>query len=447
MECIELPWIEPACAFLALVGDPHLVFFDSAAADDVRSEVSYLCTSPLTCLRLEFDLGDPFSLLKQWRAENQPVDNRPPDAWPFPFTGGAAGWVGYDLGLVVAEIDSRFAPIQGLPGGWFGLYDTIIGFDHARKQAWALTAERPGSSAKARLKAMAAILAASPSHAELTDSIKPVWRAETSCAEYAEGLARLHAYIGAGDVYQANFTTRFLAARDEAFSPSACYLALRARSPAPFASYMSCGDGVVIIGASPERFLRLGRDGLVETRPIKGTAPRQKNKAADRRAAEALRASVKERAENLMIVDLMRNDLGQVCELSTVTVSELFSVESFAQAHHLVSAVTGQLRMGLAAEDLLRATFPGGSITGAPKRRAMEIIDELEAGPRGAYCGMAGWIGFDGAMDSSIIIRTLVATPTGLLAQAGGGITWDSETTSEYDEMMLKISPLLACEG
>lgn len=447
MECTELPWIEPTSAFLAQADDPHLVFFDSAAPDDVRSEVSYLCTSPLTCLRLEFGRGDPFLLLKQWRIKNRPIDNRPPDAWPFPFSGGAAGWIGYDLGLQVAEIKSRFVPIQDLPGGWFGLYDTIIGFDHAREQAWALTAERHGSSATARLKAMAAILAAPPSHTEQTDPVKSLWRTETSRADYSEGLARLHTYIGAGDVYQANFTTRFLAVREDAFSPTAFYLALRARSPAPFASYMSCGDGVVILGASPERFLRLGTDGRVETRPIKGTAPRQKNKAADRRAARTLHASAKERAENLMIVDLMRNDVGQVCELGSVTVSELFSVESFAQAHHLVSAVRGQLRVGLAAEDLLRATFPGGSITGAPKRRAMEIIDEIEAGPRGAYCGMAGWIGFDGAMDRSIIIRTLVATATSLFAQAGGGITWDSETASEYDEMMLKLSPLLACEG
>jgi para-aminobenzoate synthetase component 1 len=337
--------------------------------------------------------------------------------------------------------------MQGLPGGWFGLYDTIIGFEHARKRAWTLAADRPGSSAKARIESLATVLAALPSQTKQNYSTPLDWRTETSRAEHAEGLTRLHAYIRAGDVYQANFTTRFLASRNEMFSPSAFYLALRARSPAPFASYVACGDGVVIAGASPERFLRLDADGRVETRPIKGTAPRQKNKMADRRAAEALRASVKERAENLMIVDLMRNDLGQVCEFGSVAVPELFSVESFAQTHHLVSSVTGQLRVELSAEDLLRATFPGGSITGAPKRRAMEIIDELEAGPRGAYCGMVGWIGFDGAMDSSIIIRTLVVTQTELFAQAGGGITWDSDTASEYDEMMLKLSPLLARQG
>ncbi|MDD2706068.1 MAG: anthranilate synthase component I family protein, partial [Acidocella sp.] len=184
--------------------------------------------------------------------------------------------------------------------------------------------------------------------------------------------------------------------------------------------------------------------GHVESRPIKGTAPRHEDAAADRVAREALLASPKERAENLMITDLLRNDLGQVCETGSIAVPELFAVESFAQAHHLVSAVTGRLRPGLGAVDLLRASFPGGSITGAPKRRAMEIIDELEAGPRGAYCGMLAWIGFDGAMDSAIIIRSLVATGETLFAQAGGGITWDSNKAAEYDEMMLKVANLLA---
>jgi para-aminobenzoate synthetase component I len=440
MHCIEIPWVAAEDAFLALVDDPYLVFFDSAAKDDARSKTSYLCTTPVTVRRFEHGAGDPFTQLAQWRVENSPAGYIPPDNWPFPFVGGVTGWLGYDLGRAAAGVRSRFAPVPDLPGGWVGLYDTIVGFDHGTRRAWILAA------AETRLVPLAARLAAPPDSVEARAGC-PIWEAETPRAVYDERLARLHAYIGAGDVYQANFTARFIAARDASFSPAAYYLGLRVKSPAPFAAYLACGDGVTIAGASPERFLRLHADGRVETRPIKGTAPRHENDAADRCSAEALRASPKECAENLMIVDLLRNDLGQVCETGSIAVPELFAVESYAQAHHLVSAVTGRLRTGLGAEDLLRATFPGGSITGAPKRRAMEIIDELETGPRGAYCGMTAWIGFDGAMDSSIIIRTLVATPGRLFAQAGGGITWDSETGAEYDEMMLKLSPLLACHG
>ncbi|WBO61202.1 anthranilate synthase component I family protein [Acidocella sp. MX-AZ03] len=228
------------------------------------------------------------------------------------------------------------------------------------------------------------------------------------------------------------------------FSPAAYYAALRRRSPAPFAAFIQTGAGAALCSASPERFLSVNRSGAVETRPIKGTARREACPREDARAAASLRDDPKERAENLMITDLLRNDLGQLCEIGSVQVPELFAVESFAQAHHLVSAVTGQLRPGVGAADLLLACSPGGSITGAPKHRAMQIIDELEAGARGAYCGALAWIGLDGAMDSAIIIRTAVATPECLYAQAGGGITWDSDPASEYEEMMLKLSPLIA---
>ena len=182
----------------------------------------------------------------------------------------------------------------------------------------------------------------------------------------------------------------------------------------------------------------------METRPIKGTRPRGASAADDARLRAELAASEKDRAENLMIVDLMRNDLGRVAEIGSVAVPALFEVESFAAVHHLVSSITGRLRPGLGPVDLLRATFPAGSITGAPKIRAMEIIDEIEVGRRGPYCGTIAWIGFDGAMDSSVVIRTLVITPETVVAQAGGGIVADSDPAAEYEEMMVKVRPLLA---
>ena len=221
------------------------------------------------------------------------------------------------------------------------------------------------------------------------------WQPDLPRPVYEERVFRVLELIRAGDIFQANFTKAHRAPRSVWLDPAAPYLDLRRRSPAPFAAYIACGD-VTLASVSPERFLRLGADGRVETRPIKGTRPRHATPAADQAAARALAASEKDRAENLMIVDLMRNDLSRVAEIGSVHVPEFLTVESFASVHHLVSAVTAQLRPGLNAVDLLRATFPGGSITGAPKIRAMEIIDALEASRRGPYCGAIGWIGFDG---------------------------------------------------
>ncbi|WP_244439515.1 anthranilate synthase component I family protein [Azospirillum baldaniorum] len=254
-------------------------------------------------------------------------------------------------------------------------------------------------------------------------------------------------YIRAGDIYQANFTQRFLAERRDGLDSYALYRRLRAISPAPFAAYLDCGPRLRIASASPERFIRLSAAGEVETRPIKGTRPRYADPAADAAAAAELVASVKDRAENLMITDLLRNDLGRVSRVGSVRVPTLYGLESFASVHHLVSVVTARLRPGLGAVDLLRAALPGGSITGAPKIRAMQIIDELEVARRGAYCGSVAWLGFDGAMDSSIVIRTLSITPDTVIAQAGGGIVADSDPADEHEEMMVKIRAQLRALG
>ncbi len=442
----ELPWRDPGQVFLTLADAPGFAFLDSAANDDPRAKVSYIGLDPVAILRLDPLVDDPYARLGAWLEEMRPADHAPPVSWPFAFAGGAVGWLGYDLGCHAAGVQSRFAPMPGLPGGWFGLYDTLLAFDHGQKRLFALAGDRNAGDAPARLADFTARLA--EPLPPMPPVARPDWRAELPPAQYKARIEALRTYIAAGDVYQANFTTRFSAPRAAAFQPAAYYAALRRRSPAPFAAYLDGGDGVVLCCTSPERFLRLVPDGLVETRPIKGTAPRAADQAADAAFAAQLLASPKERAENLMITDLLRNDLGQVCETGSIDVPQLLAVESYAQAHHLVSAVTGRLRAGLGPTDLLRATFPGGSITGAPKRRAMQIIDALESAPRGAYCGMLGWIGHDGAMDSAIIIRTLVATRERLYAQAGGGITWDSDPAAEYAEMRLKLEKLLeGCDG
>jgi para-aminobenzoate synthetase component 1 len=248
-------------------------------------------------------------------------------------------------------------------------------------------------------------------------------------------------YIYAGDIYQANLSQRFQTILPEGDSPFALYQRLRRLNPAPFAAYLNFGD-IVIASASPERFLQL-RGGWVETRPIKGTRPRGATPVEDKAHARELLASEKDRAENVMIVDLLRNDLSRVCRDHTVTVPELCVLESYATVHHLVSTVVGQLNPGATAIDLLRATFPGGSITGAPKIRAMEIIAALEPTQRGPYCGSIGYVGFDGNIDSSITIRTYAIKNNVVTFQAGGGIVADSDPAAEYEETLTKAGALM----
>ena len=255
-------------------------------------------------------------------------------------------------------------------------------------------------------------------------------------------IRRIIEYIGAGDVYQVNYTQRFTAQRRPEHSDFQLYRRLRSISPAPYSTFLRCG-GVSIAGASPERFLALDGEGLVTAEPIKGTRPRASDPARDAALARALQESPKDNAENLMIVDLMRNDLSRVCEAGSVAVPHLCELQSFSHVHHLVSTVTGHLRPSVTPIDVLRATFPGGSVTGAPKIRAMEIIRELEPSPRGAYCGAHGWIGFDGKADLAMTIRSLTLTPDLIVAQAGGGIVADSDPAAEYEESMVKAAPLL----
>jgi para-aminobenzoate synthetase component 1 len=264
-------------------------------------------------------------------------------------------------------------------------------------------------------------------------------RSNLSREDYLVALERIRGYLYAGDCYQVNFAQRFaVPAQGDAWQ---AYKGLRRMNPAPFGAYLATPD-CRILCSSPERFLRVRGD-RVETKPIKGTRPRGGDPAEDRVLAESLRRSPKDRAENLMIVDLLRNDLGKVCAIGSVHVPTLFEVETYPRVHHLVSTVRGRLAGGRNAVDLLRACFPGGSITGAPKLRAMEIIEELEPHRRGVYCGAIGYLGYDGAMDTNIAIRTLVHSAGVVRLWAGGGIVADSDPDAEYRETYDKAAPLL----
>ena len=305
-----------------------------------------------------------------------------------------------------------------------------------------LVAGRPSAASRAELAAerAAAALAMPP----LDWTAEAEWVADLSPEDYAANVRRVLDYILAGDIYQANFTQRWIAPRPIRLDGLDLYRRLRALSPAPYAAFIQDGLGQAIVSASPERFLELSAGGRVDTRPIKGTRGRGASEAEDRELAASLLASAKDRAENLMIVDLLRNDLGRVAETGSVKVPELNALYSFASVHHLVSTVTARLRPGLGPIDLIRACFPGGSVTGTPKIRAMEIIDALEAGRRGAYCGAIGWIGLDGTMELSIAIRTMTLTQDRVIAQAGGGIVADSDPMGEYHEALTKARAMLA---
>lgn len=447
MLTIPIPCGDPAALFRSWAAEPWAMLLDSAAPHPRNGRFSYIVAEPFQTVesiggRTLVDgapqPGSPFDALERALAA-YPL----PSPGPVPFTGGAVGFIGYEAGTALEGLRSRHGNPGGQPDMAFGLYDVVAAFDRETRSAWVVAA-RP--EAEERARRMAARLSVPPP--EQSAGPAPVrWRSELARPDYLDRVGRVLEYIRAGDIYQANFTQRFLADVDGTLDAYALYERLRRLSPAPFAAFLNCGPRLRLAGASPERFIRLRADRTIETRPIKGTRPRHADPAADAAAAAELSASIKDRAENLMITDLLRNDLARVSEVGSVKVPVLFGLESFASVHHLVSVVTSRLLPGLGPVDLLRAACPGGSITGAPKIRAMQIIDELEVARRGAYCGSVAWIGFDGAMDSNIVIRTLSVTQDHVIAQAGGGIVADSDPAAEHEEMLVKARAQLRAAG
>jgi para-aminobenzoate synthetase component 1 len=333
----------------------------------------------------------------------------------------------------------RAEEMASLPDMAVGIYDWAVVVDHQERQAHLVSRQRNARTARCLpeiLDRLRTMKNAPASGFRITSPIVSNFTQES----YAAAFARVQDYLQAGDCYQINLAQRFSAAA--AGDAAEAYLALRRRNPAPYSALLNVSQGQILC-VSPERFLR-ARDGHVETRPIKGTRPRGSDAMSDAQLIEALRHHPKDRAENLMIVDLMRNDLNKNCAPGSVQVPHLFEVESYSNVHHLVSTVEGRLATGRDALHLLRDCFPGGSITGAPKRRAMQIIDELEPHPRGIYCGAIGYVGFDGNMDTNIAIRTLARTEDAIHCWAGGGLVADSVQEAEYQETLDKAAGMLA---
>lgn len=448
----EIPYRSPTDAFAPLAATPFAILLESAD----QGRYSYIAVDPfrtVTCTSYPWTTtvdgvartGNAFEVLAE---ELQKFSWRP--TAPVPFCGGAVGFFSYELGGQLEALPApKTTPLPFDMG--VGLYDVIAAFDHQDRKAWVIASGLPetGAARPARAQGRAAWLAEvlGTQQTPIPDFTPVHWRAESRRSQHEARVKAAIDAIYAGDIYQANITQRFHVPLPEDAAPFALYRTLKGRSPAPFAAFVNAGTGLHLLSASPERFLQCGRDGYVETRPIKGTRPRGRTPEEDAANAEQLRTSEKDISENLMIVDLLRNDIARVCIPGSVEAPVLCGLETFASVHHLVSVVTGRLRDEAHAIDLLKACFPGGSVTGAPKIRAMEIIHDLEPSARGPYCGAIAWLGFDGAMDSSIVIRTLVLNAGEAAAQAGGGIVADSDPALEYEESLAKAAPLLAALG
>ncbi len=377
-------------------------------------------------------IDDPFKLLRDMLGErSQPIAG-------LPFSGGAIGYLGYDLAHCLERLPSIAVDDIGMPEMAIGIYDWAVVVDHQQQQSW-LVGQGRDAVTRQRWSELVELFSSPPKQMERQPfRLDGEIDSNLSREQYALAFSQIKKYIHDGDCYQVNLAQRFSATATG--DPWLAYNYLRQINPAPFSSYLNMPDGQ-IIGCSPERFLKV-REGEVETKPIKGTRPRSKEPTLDRELAAELGNSAKDRSENLMIVDLLRNDLGRSCEPGTVHVPSMFVVESFATVHHLVSTIRGRLASGRDAVALLRGCFPGGSITGAPKVRAMEIIEELEPNRRGIYCGSIGYFGFDGSMDSSITIRTLLHKDGNIYFSAGGGIVADSNMEDEYQETMDKAAAI-----
>jgi para-aminobenzoate synthetase component 1 len=447
-EAIPYP-ADSADLFETLADAPWAVFLDSSDARPGAPRVDILSAWPwktLVCRdgRTEisgpegnkYSDADPFALL---RAALGPQA----DVGELPFAGGAMGYFAYDLGRRIERLPQRARCELDLPDMAVGLYDWAVVVEHGERRAWLVGAERDPETARRWPELLVRFRNPPPPSAlPPLAALGPVLP-DLSRAQYDQAFARIQHYIREGDCYQVNLAQGFSAT--VAGDPWSAYRRLRRLSPAPHAAYLRL-PFMEVLSSSPEQFLRV-RQGEVRTRPIKGTRPRAADPRADAALAAELGASAKDRAENLMIVDLLRNDLGKVCVPGSVRVPELFRVEGYANVHHLVSTIDGRLAPGVHALDLLRAAFPGGSITGAPKLRAMQIIEELEPARRGVYCGAIGYIGHDGNMDSSIAIRTLVHRAGRVRFSAGGGIVADSQADAEYQECLDKAGPMFRLLG
>ncbi len=444
--------IDAAEAFRDL---PGLVLLESARPGR-NARWTYLTADPVAVLGSPAAGSDPFAVARRLVGRLDRTTAMPPDAPPF--LGGLVGFLGYDLGAVLERLPAIASEDQDLPPLRLALHDWVVAWDRRTGHAWlgGRALDGDGRRLDRRLDDAHARLTTPTARPDPEVDPGPTgplrFTSSLDRDTYEMGVETVRAHIASGDIYQANLTRRLATAFDG--DPWPIYRRLRTGDPSLFSAYLDLGPGQLtgrpraLLSASPEPFLAIDTAGRVTADPIKGTRPRGRDAAADRALARELLASSKDRAENVMIVDVLRNDLGRVCRPGSVRVPRLCRLERTAAVQHLVSTVTGVLAEGRDAFDLLAAAFPGGSITGAPKIRAMEILEAMEPVRRGPYTGAIGWIGPDGAMQTSIVIRTFVADGERLTLHVGGGITWKSDPAAEWEETVTKArGPLEAIGG
>jgi para-aminobenzoate synthetase component 1 len=444
----ELPYCEDSARLFETIADlPWAAFLDSGRHFDAQSRYDILVAEPYATLvtrgklteircrgQTELSPDDPFVLLKRFIEPAESEENG-----DVPFCGGALGYFSYDLARRIERLQVLAEDAEKIPEMAIGIYDWAVVVDHHARRSHLASQGRDAETQNKWNELVTRFSNPAQERFRTPFRVTSKITSNFTSEHYAQAFRKIHNYIRAGDCYQVNLAQRFSASA--VGDPWLAYQVLRIINPVPFAAYLNT-PYAQILSASPERFLNV-RGRQVETKPIKGTRPRAGHPRLDAALGEALRESEKDRAENLMIVDLLRNDLGKSCETGSVKVPKLFEVESFATVHHLVSTVTGTLAGGKTALDLLRGCFPGGSITGAPKLRAMQIIEELEPHRRGVYCGAIGYVGFDGAMDTNIAIRTLVYSAGTIRFWGGGGIVIDSRMENEYQETFDKVQAML----
>ncbi|MEX1140843.1 MAG: aminodeoxychorismate synthase component I [Thermoleophilaceae bacterium] len=462
LEVERLDWpCDPAAAFAALYGDsPASFWLDSASHPDGRSRFSFMgdAAGPHSALVTYDVAAREVAVERSGRREvhhetifeylARELDRLRIDSpeLPFDFDGGFVGYLGYEL---KADCDGDLAHESPLPDAAFVLADRLIAFDHVERRTYlvCLTDEPGRTRAQRWIEATRARLAALGTGSVAADDGKGEasggadetidFRLSRSPERYLDDIARCKELLAEGETYEVCLTNRVVADVDR--DPLELYRALRRANPAPYSAFLRFGDRAVL-SSSPERFLRVDRDRWAEAKPIKGTTARAATPAEDARVAERLRTSEKDRAENLMVTDLLRNDLGSVCEIGSVHVPALMRVETYETVHQLVSTVRGRLRAELGIPGCIRACFPAGSMTGAPKRRTMKIIDELEGEARGVYSGAVGYLGLGGGCDLSVVIRTIVLDGTRATIGAGGAIVMQSDAEAELREAMLKAA-------
>ncbi len=433
--------------FERIASRPWAVFLDSGSAENRCGRYDVFSFDPVTTLvtrggrtsilsssGAHISLKNPFDLVQENLLSNQICKET-----DLPFSGGAIGYFSYDLGRQLETLPEDTIDDEYLPQMAIGIYDWAVVVDHELQKCW-MVGQGKHPSTWENWKFWQSLLEneglSKASTFTVTDEISP----DTDFAEYAQAFEKVKDYIIEGDCYQINLAQRFQANCQG--SPLAAYKKLRTINSAPYGSYMNL-PFTQILCASPELFIKC-ENNLVTTKPIKGTRAKVISIEENTQLVTELKNSKKDQSENVMIVDLLRNDFSKNCKINSVKVPELFSIESFATVHHLVSTVTGELEEGRTCIDLLKGCFPGGSITGAPKVRAMEIIEELESHRRGIYCGSIGYIGYDGNMQTNISIRTLTCNNGKIIFWAGGGIVADSTLEGEYQESLDKAKAMFS---